>query len=144
MKNIRKTILLGCVAWVTTACGDRAIQKETTQNTSAVAINSTQTIGINTQNAKRITDVNMLELKALENGYRIEGYNYNNSTIVLSFCRNMLSYGSLLERFSIVNDTIKSPSVQIETAQGILNINANYDLGVYNDITITSMSAIEC
>ena len=146
MRQIKQGLLLGFSLLLITACGDRA-KPLNSEIISPVEINISivdNNISRAVQTYKNVGGINSIELSSLENGYAIEGYNYNDTTVNLSFCRNIITYGRLVEKFSIVDDVMKSPSVVIETAEGVLNINSNYDLGVYNDITITSMSEIEC
>lgn len=145
MKNTTQRLLLGFSVLLITACGDRAISSDilSSNPTSEIPV-EVPTIENIPQTNKSVDNINTIALINLQNGYAIEGYNYNNTTINLSFCRDIITYGPFLEKFSIIDDVMKSPSVVIETAEGVLNINSNYELGIYNDITITAMSAIEC
>jgi len=144
MIKIRQGIILGFSALIITACGDRANSITNLNTNPSPTKVFVPTINKNAQTSKSVNNVNTIALANLKNGYEIKGYNYNNTPIVLSFCKNTMTYSSLVEKFIIINDTMKTPSVVIQTAKGVLNINSNYELGIYNDITITSISAIGC
>lgn len=144
MRNTTQRLLFGFSALLITACGDRATSPDIFSSSPTSSIIEVPTVESIPQTSKSVDNINTIALINLQNGYAIEGYNYNNITINLSFCRDIITYGPLVEKFSIIDDMMKSPSVVIETAEGVLNINSNYELGIYNDITITAMSAIEC